>query len=379
MSEKDINKKAFDEGTLLKLKIFQECFREWFPVFLYTPGIERICIYDLFAGSGYDTEGNPGSPIILLEEARGNEYQHCSRLNQCKKLKVMFGFNEKNKKKATLLRENVERSQVSCKSKCPLRVEDCVMSRTAVASQTFDEITQSKRFNAFMQDEKTAKFLLLDQYGIKEITETVFLSLISCPKTDFIFFISSSTIRRFSNEPSIKKYFETEKIDFDNTKPKECHRLIADYYRSLIPHDKEYYLHSFTIKKDANFYGLIFGSSHSLGMEKFLKVCWKYDKYSGDSNCNLDEDHDFGILFEGSGTRHKIDAVKKEIKEAVLSGTISSNKEGLLFALKKGCLPIVFVEVIQELKKNGEIAISGVFNRQSTKIHQVPEYHITRP
>ena len=74
MSDKDINSKAFDEGTLLKLNIFRECFREWLPVFLYGKGIERICIYDLF---GYDTEGNPGSPMILLDEVRGNNRQYC--------------------------------------------------------------------------------------------------------------------------------------------------------------------------------------------------------------------------------------------------------------------------------------------------------------
>lgn len=31
---KDINKKDFSEETELKLDIFRECFREWYPVFL---------------------------------------------------------------------------------------------------------------------------------------------------------------------------------------------------------------------------------------------------------------------------------------------------------------------------------------------------------
>lgn len=34
---KDINKKEFDEATLLKLEIFRECFREWLPVFIHSP------------------------------------------------------------------------------------------------------------------------------------------------------------------------------------------------------------------------------------------------------------------------------------------------------------------------------------------------------
>lgn len=76
MSKKDINDKPFDEGTLLKLDIFRDCFREWFPVFVHNAAISRIYIYDMFAGSGKDSISMDGSPLILLKEARGNEKQH---------------------------------------------------------------------------------------------------------------------------------------------------------------------------------------------------------------------------------------------------------------------------------------------------------------
>ncbi len=376
MSDKDINSKAFDEGTLLKLNIFRESFREWLPVFLYGKGIERICIYDLFAGSGYDTEGNPGSPMILLDEVRGNNRQYCSLIRRGTTPKVIFGFNEKEKVKSDRLRENVTNYRSACAQNCPLGSEGCCLGAPFIKSMSFEDITQSKTFKTILQDEKTAKFILLDQYGIKEITENIFLSLISCPKADFIFFISTSTIRRFANHDAIKKYFATEKIDFDNTEPKECHRLLAEYYRSLIPENIEYYLHSFTIKKGSNYYGLIFGSSHSLGMEKFLRVCWKYDKYSGDSNCNLDDDEEWGELFQGASTHHKIDAVKAEIESLILAEKIRTNKEGLHYALRRGCLPSVYVDTIKDLIKRGVVKIIGKFNAQSTKIHQVDEYQI---
>ena len=77
MAKKDINKHPYPEATLLKLDIFRRCFRERFPEFVHHTGVKQIFIYDMFAGSGADSEGNPGSPIILLEEARGNERQHC--------------------------------------------------------------------------------------------------------------------------------------------------------------------------------------------------------------------------------------------------------------------------------------------------------------
>ena len=67
---KDINKKEFTEETQLKLEIFQECFREWYPVFIHNKYITNVLIYDMFAGSGMDAKGNYGSPLILLQEAK---------------------------------------------------------------------------------------------------------------------------------------------------------------------------------------------------------------------------------------------------------------------------------------------------------------------
>lgn len=107
MAKKDINKQPFPEATMLKLDIFRRCFREWFPVFVHHPSIKKIFIYDMFAGSGADSKGNPGSPIILLEEARGDERQHCKALAKNNKY-VAFGFKRKKKKrKSCLIRQKM--------------------------------------------------------------------------------------------------------------------------------------------------------------------------------------------------------------------------------------------------------------------------------
>jgi hypothetical protein len=55
---KDINVSAFSEATKLKLKIFAECFHEWFPVFVHYPSVKLVYVFDFFAGSGKDTQGN---------------------------------------------------------------------------------------------------------------------------------------------------------------------------------------------------------------------------------------------------------------------------------------------------------------------------------
>lgn len=368
---KDINSKVFNEGTQLKLQIFRESFKEWFPVFAYGNSINRIIIYDLFAGSGRDAAGNPGSPLILLNESKGEDYQHCKKLQDTDTPEVIFAFNEYDAKKQQTLQENIENEQQKCRELCTLGT--CPF-KIRYKNKDFQDIFHSATFNRMMQREDCAKFLLLDQYGFKQISDEVFQQIISFPKTDFIFFITSSYVKRFKNQTAVQKYLHINKLSFEEQEPRKAHKVITEYYRSLIPPDIEYYLHGFTIQKGSNYWGLVFGSSHTYGMEKFLKVCWNADCYSGEANCDLN--HDYGELFAGAGVTVKKELVKREIKAKIRNGNITTNREGLKYALKRGCLPKLFVDTIVELKSSGEVLIEGKFNKQSTKIHTVDEYKI---
>lgn len=370
MTKKDINKQPFSEATKLKLEIFRKCFREWFPVFVYRKGVEQIFIYDMFAGSGTDPEGNPGSPIILLDEA----HQYCQALAKNKR-PVIFGFNDKEKEKKELLNKAKDDFLLKCKSNCTL--DNCVYANAIYCKDaSFEEIMESDNFRKILANNKYAKFVLLDQYGFSKITKDVFLKLVTSPLTDFIFFISSSFVKRFKDMKAVKAYIDTNKLDFEETKPKECHRIIADYFRNLIPANKEYYIHHFTIQKGTNYYGLIFGTNHTLGMEKFVKVCWVEDENSGESNCNIDNDFEKGSLFYDSMNTTKKIKVKEELEQLILTGEKKSNVEGLKWVLSRGCEPKLFVEVISSLLGKRKVAIQGEFNRQSSNIHRVKEYKI---
>lgn len=374
MSRKDINKQPFTDATMLKLDIFRRCFREWFPVFVHYPHVKQIFIYDMFAGSGTDTNGNPGSPIILLEEAIGNERKHCSALAKNEK-NVIFGFNEKVKEKKELLEKAKDDFLQKCKSNCPL--ENCIYSKKVFCKDaSFEDIMKSDNFRKILANNNYAKFVLLDQYGFSQITEDVFLRLVSSPFTDFIFFISSSFIKRFRDVAAVKAYINTNKLAFEETQPKECHRIIADYFRNMIPTNKEYYIHHFTIKKGSNYYGLIFGTNHTLGMEKFVKVCWGEDGNSGESNCNIDNDFEKGTFFYDPVNTTKKIRIKEELGKLILNGSIQSNIEGLKWVLSCGCEPKLFVDVIDSLVKQKKVAIQGKFNKQSTNIHKVEKYKI---
>lgn len=283
---KNINKKVYSEETLLKLDIFRECFREWFPVFLHNPYITNIYIYDFFAGSGTDVEGTFGSPLILLEEARGEKHQHCAHFQQNKQ-KIAFAFNEAQKRKAKTLESKVNDFFSSCQENCEVTINCPYRSNCHFRHDDFQNLFENEKFRNILANPKYGKFIFLDQYGFKHVNESVFSVLANSPKTDFIFFITSSSIKRFQEHAVVKKYLNDKRINFDESKPRECHRIIAHYFKSLLPISKEFYLHHFTILNRTNYYGLIFGTGHTLGMEKFLKVCWKHDPYAGESNCNI--------------------------------------------------------------------------------------------
>ena len=119
MAKRDINQSKFDKGTNLKLDIFRECFREWFPVLANDIFTQKLYIFDLFAGSGTDEEGEYGSPLILLDEARGNNQKFCHFVNNQEK-DISFIFNEKITKKAEILEKNVGLYFDKCESDCTL-------------------------------------------------------------------------------------------------------------------------------------------------------------------------------------------------------------------------------------------------------------------
>jgi three-Cys-motif partner protein len=368
---KNINNKSFDSATKLKLSIFGECFKEWLPVFLYNPFIDAIHIYDFFAGSGYDKDGEFGSPLVLLDEARGDTQKYCANVDK----KTTFNFFESQKRKSQDLRQNVAEFRAQCEEKHGC--DKCVYS-AEVKKAEFQNAFLEREIQEIFLNKKIGKFVLLDQYGFKHIDEDVFSKLIEYPSTDFIFFISSGFIKRFKDHPNTKAYIDTEKINFDETDAKGCHRVIANYFKTLIPEEKDYFLHHFTIKKDSSsgYYGLIFGTNHSLGMEKFLKVCWQKDELSGESNCNIDNDYMPDSLFYVPGDSNKRREVEKRIEVEILSGELKTNKAGLKFALLAGCEPKIFTDIVKRLEKEGKVVRGGHKNYSSTSIHRVKEYSI---
>jgi len=49
MPKRNLHGKPFDEGTKVKLDLYREYLREWLPVFINSPYVDTLQIFDFFA------------------------------------------------------------------------------------------------------------------------------------------------------------------------------------------------------------------------------------------------------------------------------------------------------------------------------------------
>src|SRR5690554_3447228 len=104
MATIDLHDKPFDEVTQIKLTLFESYVQAWIPTFLMTPFARELHIFDFFAGTGYDLDGERGSPIRILDKVIEQK-----QLILQKDKKVVLHFNEFNSKKFELLKEACEK------------------------------------------------------------------------------------------------------------------------------------------------------------------------------------------------------------------------------------------------------------------------------
>jgi len=341
---RDIHTAPFDEGTKAKLSIFQDYLREWLPVFLSKIEIHwhTINIFDFFAGPGSDENGVKGTPLIIIDEL----IPYIDKIKH-KNLKVNLYFNEYMKPKCEELRLRLASENADTR---PYTIEiDCLEFKDSFEKQ-FPK----------MGNKDCVNLLFLDQNGIKHISEEVFQKIIHLKRTDFLFFISSSTIKRFSDHPSIVQHIKLSVEEVEKTPYDKIHRLVLDYYRNLIPKNMEYYLASFSLKKNSGLYGLIFGSGHVLGIEKFLTTCWGIDKERGEANFDIDEDKiipgQIDLFTSAVRKPKKVDLFERELKERILNGQLKTDKDVYLFTITYGFTAIHTRKVINNLINDKKIA-----------------------
>jgi three-Cys-motif partner protein len=344
MPQKDLHSRPFDEGTITKLEIFENYAKKWIPTFVMSSSVKEIWIFDFFAGTGYDLNRVAGSSIRILQQIKnqiGNIFKQGTIINVC--------FNEYEKEKYNLLEE-------SCKQ---FLSDNSDLGRAKVnifyRNQDFAEIFP----NAIKTINKYPSLVYIDQNGMKFLSDKYFLELEKTKTTDFLYFLSSSYFWRFGNK---KAFQDNLKIDINKAKQnpyKYIHKSILEQLREKLPRNTKYSLYPFTIKKDTNVYGIIFGASHPLAVDKFLKTAWKENNLNGEANFDINDDVDKRQLdlFEGKKLT-KIESFAYSLRNNILNETIKTNKDAYVFTLEQGHIDAHAIEEVKKMKKEGLISYS---------------------
>ena len=339
MSRKDLFDKPFDEGTMVKLEIFEKYLEVWLPTFVMSDFPNPIQIFDLFSGSGRDMNGISGSPLRIIEIIK----KHINILKKQQKIVYLF-FNDIDRQKITLLEKLINDS-----------IADAGLSSFIVVQYTNETFIRCLDLYRKCLN-NGCNLIFVDQNGFKEVNEKVFKFLIGLQRTDFMFFISSTFIHRFANRPEFANHHPNFDINrIRKTSRKLIHNVICDEFEKYVPPEiKSYALFSFSIMKSDhnNIYGLIFVTKHILGADKFLQTVWKKNAINGNANYDIDDDlsKDQLDLFNGK-LLTKIEKFQLELRNKILDSKISNNKEAYLFTINNGHISSHADDKIRKMKR----------------------------
>jgi three-Cys-motif partner protein len=334
---KDFHAKPFDEPTSVKLSLYGDYLKEWLPVFLNR--CSSLNIFDFFAGPGRDSEGKLGSPLLTLRALHG--YLMPGPIGT----KVAVLLNDQSKKKYESLVSEIEQVEW-IKGRCAVH-PTCLPFEAAL-----------DKYRPILEAPDSANFAFIDQTGIKHLTPGLLRYLSGLPRTDFLFFSSSSVVHRFCDVPEIRKYHGLSEEDLKRVPYARIHETLVEYWRSLLSSNRIYYLSPFTLKKGANIYGLVFGTGHVLGLDKFVRACWREDPLRGSANFDIDGDHlDIRrpALFADMNKSQKLKRFEDGLSEDILKRNVKTNHELYVTTLERGFLPRHGKAVATELIRNRQL------------------------
>lgn len=341
----DLHDKPFDEETLAKLSIFEDYAQAWVPTFVMMSE-KVICIFDFFAGTGYDKNGIPGSPIRILQVIK----QFIGQIFQ-NRVEVRIYFNEYKKAKYEILQKA-----------CNEYLDENPDLKRAIKPPSITNLDFDVCFNQLYPEiQKYPSLVYLDQNGVKFLSQKYFLALEKTVRTDFLYFVSSSYFWRFGNQEEFKQHLN---IDLEAAKKDPynfIHRSLLKQLSSKLPANSKLRLYPFSIKKGANIHGIIFGAKHARAVEKFLTIAWSKNPINGDANFDIDNDKTKSQLDIFSNKKlTKIEAFHFNLEDKVKTLRNTTNIAMYAYTLDQGHPPSHANAHLRQLKKQRKIDFEGI-------------------
>ncbi len=340
---KNLHAKPFDKDTLTKLAIFEEYAKAWIPTFVMS-GHPVICLFDFFAGTGYDKAKQKGSPIRILDQIK-NQTENIFNKN----VKIILFINELDEEKYNLL-----------KNACEQYLDDNKNLKHHVEIKYYNSDFETLFFELLPEIKKHPSLVYLDQNGVKYLSDKYLLELERMKQTDFLYFVSSSYFSRFNDENGFKEL--NIDISAENNR-NNIHKIITERLKNKLPVKTKLKLYPFSLKKGSNIYGIIFGASHVSAVDKFLSLAWKMNPMNGEANFDIDEDikkanYD---LFEVSLKKTKLQVFEEQVMNKILNKEITNNFDLYHYTLEQGHIGKHAADCLKKMKKDGKIDYEGTY------------------
>jgi len=345
----DHHTKPYDEGTINKLEIFSSYVESWLPTFIMQSHILEVNIVDFFAGLGYDSLGRAGTPILILKKIDG-----LFDLLMKRNTKINLYFNEYKHNKYEKLLEN-------CKSYLESNKRLSKFVTIHFSNKDFNEIYPEIIQKTLNQP----NLFLIDQSGIRFTNQENFNTLLKLETTDILFFIASSFFKRFNDKEEFNHHLHLDQELLKLNPYNFIHRLVLDTYRSLIPSNSKLKIFPFSIRKGSNIYGIIFGSKHIRGVEKFLQIAWNKSKINGEANYDIDEDvikEQYELDFDNCNIIKqptKIEIFQNKLELFIKEKGEVTNHDLYYFTYENGHIAKHSKEKLSELRKTNKIYFKG--------------------
>lgn len=364
MAAINLHDKPFGEETITKLEVFEDYAQARLPTFIMqkTP---IICVFDFFAGTGYDKANIAGSPIRLLHKV--NEQKGFIFSNNVK-IQIHLNEFEPNKK----AQKKFELLKLSCEE----FLDENPSLRHVITVEYYNEDFEFLFPKLFPTIKKYPSLVYLDQNGIKFTSEKYFLELEKVSQTDFLYFISSSYYWRFGESDEFKMHLD---IDMDEAKKnpyKFIHVSIIEQLRNKLPITTSLKLYPFSLKKGTNIHGIIFGASHPRAVDKFLNIAWKRNETNGQANFDIFDNAKVNQidLFSGERGKSRIESFQEKVKAKILNAEINNNFDLYKFSINEGFLGSHAADCLKEMKRQKLIkydCTSPLVNYQN--VYKVPK------
>lgn len=368
MSKKENSKLIMLEHSKAKVELFARYLSIYLNVISRVPFINKIYLYDLFAGEGKYLNNEKGSPIVAIDSIKNHYY---SNNKTCPEIDVWFNDDRKSKIEKDIYKiERVERF-----AKEIFKPENVSLKFT---KEEYSDLIKEVIRNLDKLKNSERALLFIDPWGYKEIKPNELRDVIRNGKTEVILFLPISFMYRFAGKAMSDEDFAggqaLEKFLtelFGDKMPETTNQVkfiqeVKQQFKSFLGTK---YVDTFTIERGKNnFFCLFFFTSNKTGYYKMLGAKWDLDDESGRGFKIVNPSQT--LMFD------EITAVdySNVLKDFLKSQSIITNQDLFDFGIENGFLPTHTKKVLDELKVNNLIEIVSL-DGENARSYYIDDNH----